>query len=135
MLHLARFPSRRNGLGHVENVALDRIVAGVTDFETLFREFAEAEPGYGLGDVQFLATLQRLATGSAPLLLRESGSASPREVRFTATEAGRRAAASEVDQVQLNGIDVWLGGVHLRPGGPLWRWDERREELVREEAP
>ena len=34
----------------------------------------------------------------------------------------------EADHVALNGIDRWVGGVHLR-GAPPWRWDEWREAL------
>jgi hypothetical protein len=29
-----------------------------------------------------------------------------------------------------NGIDRWLGGVHLMGGDALWRWDGKRRRLV-----
>jgi len=28
------------------------------------------------------------------------------------------------DHVRANGINRWLGGVHLCEGAPVWRWDE-----------
>ena len=33
--------------------------------------------------------------------------------------------------VALNGIDRWLGGVHLSDTN-LWRWDEQKKEIVRD---
>ncbi len=58
-LHLRRFPSVRNGLGHMEQMALDCIARGVTRFPELFREWSAAEPGYGLGDAQLWDVLIR----------------------------------------------------------------------------
>jgi hypothetical protein len=34
------------------------------------------------------------------------------------------------DNVRLNGIDRWIGGVHLAGPEPGWRYDERLEALV-----
>jgi len=38
--------------------------------------------------------------------------------------------AGRADQIALNGIDRWIGGVHLtgRDGG--WRWDDGTETVV-----
>jgi hypothetical protein len=33
-------------------------------------------------------------------------------------------------QVRLNGVDRWIGGVHLRGRYPQWRWDEGTETIV-----
>ena len=35
------------------------------------------------------------------------------------------------DQVALNGIDRWIGGVHLRGRRMPWRWDDGTETIVR----
>ena len=32
--------------------------------------------------------------------------------------------------VALNGIDRWLGGVHMKGDKVLWRWDRSSESLV-----
>jgi hypothetical protein len=138
-LHLERFPSRRNGLGRVENQALELISPGAITFKSLFPQFAKAEPVYGLGDSQFWNELERLARAGEPLLKisgPEDGelaikSSIYREASFELTEAGRAVLASESDFIELNGIDLWLGGVHLA-GGKLWRWDEREREFVRD---
>ena len=56
-------------------------------------------------------------------------------VRLALTDDGDRVVAGEADHVVLNGIDRWLGGVHLvsAPGDadPIWRWDETTSAIVR----
>jgi hypothetical protein len=34
------------------------------------------------------------------------------------------------DHDSLNGIDRWIGGVHLEGPSPEWRWDEGVEAIV-----
>ena len=46
------------------------------------------------------------------------------------TAQGRQVEAGEADWLALHPIDTWLGGIHLHPGGPLWRWDNARGRLV-----
>ena len=137
-LHIERFPSRRNGLGRVENKALELISRGAITFKTLFPQFAKAEPVYGLGDWQFWNEMERLARAREPLLkISEPGNGQPairsdsyREASFELTEAGRAVLAYESDFIQLNGIDLWLGGVQLIGGESQWRWDKRSGELA-----
>lgn len=128
-LHLARFPSPRDGLGRIERLALQLVEAGYADFGGLFEAFGEREPGYGLGDVQFRRVFERLKGANEPLLAREdSGDASG--ARYRLTPAGERVLGGEADHIALNGIDLWLGGVHLRDGASLWRWDPEASRLL-----
>lgn len=46
------------------------------------------------------------------------------------TAAGRHARRGEADQVALNGIDRWIGGVHLHGEVARWRWDEGTESII-----
>ena len=58
---------------------------------------------------------------------------SPKKLRqwdITITDAGKDVLAGKKDWIQLNGIDRWLGGVHLKGSEAQWRWDEEREVLV-----
>jgi hypothetical protein len=55
---------------------------------------------------------------------------SPGVGRVALTSTGRRVLAGELDHVALNRPDRWIGGVHLHPGGPDWRYDDRFEMLV-----
>jgi hypothetical protein len=36
----------------------------------------------------------------------------------------------EADHVALNGIDRWVGGVHLHGRAARWRWDEGTESIA-----
>src|SRR6266850_2416808 len=129
--HLRRFPSTKNGLGSIENKGLELIHGGSKTFMDLFPRFGDAEPVYGLGDAQFWLALQRLSRGRQPLLKVENGNSGGRELtpdivhnaRFELTEPGKAVLLGDTDLVNLNGIDLWLGGVHLSPN-KLWRWDE-----------
>lgn len=135
--HLERFPSVRNGLGRIENVTLELIAAGRGDFRVLFPEFCRCEPVYGFGDAQLYLELKRLAEGPEPLLTFESGE-KPRpmngaellETSFLPTPAGQEVLRGEADFVRLNGIDLWLGGVHLNGAQSSWRWDEVEGRLT-----
>ncbi len=47
------------------------------------------------------------------------------------TDAGKKVMKKEKDNILLNGIDCWLGGVHLSGKDAQWRWDEDNQKLVR----
>jgi hypothetical protein len=119
--HLARFPSRRNGLGLVEQTVLELIDAGHTNFSSLFPAFGRREPAYGLGDEQLWLALRRLRRAPTPLLTTDDdaifdGALAPdtlSRASFSLTDAGRAVLAGAADHIELNGIDLWLGGVHL----------------------
>jgi len=49
--------------------------------------------------------------------------------KFQITAAGGAVLADEADFITLNGIDEWLGGVHLHDPENLWRWDEAAQRL------
>ena len=129
--HLARFPSVGNGLGRAEQRLLGFIADGISKFGSLCPAFFKAEPAYGLGDLQIWDDLQRLAEAAQPLIQLESpaDAASRLHAAFSITETGRRVLAGQADFIQLNGVDLWLGGVQLRADN-LWRWDEQRQALV-----
>ncbi|HEX2524013.1 MAG TPA: hypothetical protein VHP35_18025 [Terriglobia bacterium] len=137
-LHLRRFPSVRNGLGHMEQMALDCIARGVTRFSEIFKEWSAAEPGYGLGDAQLWDVLVRMVECRRPLL-RLDGNRSHcfsdhrqylNHVAFTLTETGQAVVAGKRDLWEVEPAELWLGGVRLVPPNPRWRWDEDQVALV-----
>ena len=134
--HLRRFPSTKNGLGQIESKGLELIDGGAKAFRDLFPQFGKAEPIYGLGDAQLWLALERLSGGKHHLLRIRNrknggGELTPEigEAEFEITEPGEAVLRGEADLIDLNGIDLWLGGVHLSPDH-LWRWDERSESIV-----
>jgi hypothetical protein len=134
--HLQRFPSAQNGLGLIENKALELIAGGASQFVELFPGFGKGEPTYGLGDAQFWLSLQPLAEAAQPLLTISNGdSHMPTssldfiKASFALTEKGHSVLRGEEDFIALNSIDTWLGGVHLK-GKEVWRWNAQQERLV-----
>ena len=71
-----------------------------------------------------------LSLREAPLLAIGDRERPPagRTVRLTAM--GEKLLAGQEDHVRLNGIDRWIGGVHLTSDSAPWRYDERLETLV-----
>jgi hypothetical protein len=132
--HLARFPSTRNGLGRAENLLLELISGGHNNFSSLCVRFFQAAPSYGLGDTQIWSDLRRMADAPSPLIrLTENPDPARASSRLhtlcSLTENGERVMAGEEDFVEENGVDMWLGGVHLRQDN-LWRWDEQGQTLL-----
>lgn len=46
------------------------------------------------------------------------------------TAVGRRVHAGRADHVALNGIDRWIGGVHLNGHRVRWSWDHKERTIV-----
>ena len=103
----------------------------------MFVRFGQAEPVFGLGDAQFWMALRRMSDARKPLLRVRNGNGLDRELTpekmqqsaFEVTETGESVLKGEADFVDLNGLDQWLGGVHLLGRRDVWRWDEQSRRL------
>src|SRR5262249_32471168 len=42
-----------------------------------------------------------------------------------------RVLAGQDDHIAMNGVDRWVGGVHLQGHRVPWRWDELHQKIVR----
>lgn len=136
--HLERFPSVRNGLGKIENCILQLISGGIDEFKPLFATFGELERDYGLGDLQFWNCVRRLSRGRDPLLQIDGLDDGDQvfqhsfaKASFRLTKTGEAVMLGQLDSAAINGLDLWLGGVHLTEGKPLWIWDEEGRGLRR----
>jgi hypothetical protein len=69
------------------------------------------------------------------LRLDPPGRPAQRTTEVRLTDTGARVLAGEADRVALNGIDRWIGGVHLQGHDVPWRWDDAVEALVRSLVP
>jgi hypothetical protein len=135
--HLRRFPSTDNGLGRIGNVGLELIAKGYGNFKSLFPAFVRFEPEYGFGDAQLYRELRRMSDASTPLLklsgVDRRGSKDSAKMllsSFEITRYGKAVMAGEGDFILSNGIDQWLGGVHLHGDEAEWRWEEQAQELL-----
>jgi hypothetical protein len=68
-----------------------------------------------LGDSSFFAYARELASCANPLLSIHGDQAS-------ITHAGKEVREGHADHIELNGIDRWIGGVHLTRDH-VWRRD------------
>jgi hypothetical protein len=122
--HLQQFPARRNGLSRAEQQILDLAGSGLREFRDLFPAAQKLEESIWMGDSTFLQYLKGLAEVRQPLLRSQHN-------RFESTALGTLVMERKEDHVRMNGIDRWLGGVHLFEGAPVWRWDEASQTLRR----
>ena len=129
-LHASRFPSLRNGLGIIENRALELIGNGLSDFLTLFARLSEDVPKSGFGDGEVLNILWHLAHVKVPIItmIGANGAAQPQH-KFGITPAGEDVLHEKADFIDLNGADFWLGGAHLTRER-MWRWDAGKRAIV-----
>jgi hypothetical protein len=102
--HLEEFPSPPDGLGRTDRQILRAVASGHEGFEAIFRESQAMEAAPFMGDAAFRSHIDALTKAPHPLLTRDP---------IALTPAGKRVFAGEVDARALNGIDRWIGGVHV----------------------
>lgn len=124
------YPSTRDGLSLTERRLLAAAAAepGATA-AAAFTRMGEREPRPFLGDLFGFRILARLAGARVPLVEADPPGGVAAGTRLRVTEAGRRVLAADADHVALNGIDRWVGGVHLHGEAARWRWDEGTEAV------
>jgi hypothetical protein len=124
------YPWRRDGLSLTERRVLAAVAGGAPDAGTAFVRAAARETRPYLGDTWCFALIDRLAGGPAPLLDLTPAGPTDRHTALRLTGAGARVLAGEADLVALNGVDRWIGGVHLSGRDAAWRWDDGIEAVV-----
>jgi hypothetical protein len=114
---------------------LAAVADGAEDAGTAFVRAAAREARPYLGDTSCYRRIETLARGRHPLLsLDPPDRPVQRTTGLRLTDAGARVLAGQADQVALNGIDRWIGGVHLVGRHVPWRWDDGTEAIVASRA-
>jgi hypothetical protein len=125
------YPSTRDGLSLTERRILAATPPGGAATAAVFGRLGAREARPFLGDLWCFRMVARLAGARVPLLeLDPPGDRVTAATRLRPTDAGRRVLRGEADHVALNGIDRWVGGVHLRGQAARWRWDEGTESIA-----
>lgn len=129
--HTARYPSMQNGLTAIQQLTLELLVDDEVSILSLFQSVSEQASHYGLGDLQFWGILDGLWHCNKPLIQVLGGDKLPRygeawppqfeNFRVKITKMGNLILHSKQDQIILNGIDEWIGGVHLVGTKDVWR--------------
>ncbi len=127
------YPSTRDGLSLTQRRVLAAIADGTADAATAFMRAASREARPYLGDTWCFAMMHRMAHATTPLITTGMPPDLPidRATTLTLTDVGRRVLSGTADHVDLNGIDRWIGGVHLHGRRSQWHWDEGTETIIR----
>jgi hypothetical protein len=128
--HLEQFPSVDSGLSRTERQALSVLrEQGSVSGMRLYVAVQGQEEAVFMGDNQIYRLVADLSRARHPLVqISDPEQDSLGDV--TITEAGRKVLEGRADHIDLNGIDRWLGGVHLKGDKARWRWDRASERLV-----
>jgi len=122
------YPSTRDGLSLTERRILAAVADGASTAGAAFVRAAAREVRPFLGDTWCFDRMTRFVEAPTPLL----DAATPIEcdTRLRLTDAGREVLDGRADHVALNGVDRWIGGVHLAGRAVPWRWNEGTESIV-----
>ena len=125
--HFEDYPSSAAGLSRSEAQIVWALNDGLTSPEVIFAACARMEERIFMGDATFWTSVEGLANGRQPLLHLDVQRRRDRlpTGSIALTDAGRDVASARADHVALNGIDRWMGGVHLTPSR-FWRWNGAR---------
>jgi hypothetical protein len=125
------YPSTRDGLSLTERRILAALAGGARTAGAAFTRAAAREARPFLGDTWCFDRIAALAGAPTPLVEADAaGGPVDRHARLTLTAAGREVLRGEADHVALNGVDRWIGGVHLTGRAVGWRWDDGLESIV-----
>jgi hypothetical protein len=133
-LMLQEYPERQSGLSRLERKLLRTVESlGVTTPAATVDMTLRTEL---VGDVLLFDMLRAFIMAPHPLLaFAEPFKGKIKSYQFNGskievTDIGRSVLAGKADHITLNGIDRWIGGVHLLGHRVRWRWDERIREVV-----
>ena len=113
--HLKQLPSVRNGLNLSENLTLQILdEKGNMNAARLFGWYTNHyEPLAFMGDMGYWQLLEGLADADYPAITLNKEREKPNQWQVVLSETGRLLLADEADWIELNGVDRWVGGIHL----------------------
>jgi hypothetical protein len=145
--HLRELPSVKNGLSLTEHLVLQILSEGSTTLNRVFLMMTTGDPLSRsdrpegervreqlrwIGDLGMLHVVNEMLKADVPVLIRTPPVAGERwfRQRLAITDAGRAVLHGEQDWHSLKPPSRWVGGVHIQPGLPGWRWNEADQEAV-----
>ncbi len=138
--HLKQFPSTVNGLNLLQQQSLKAAASGINTLVELFKHVSAMEQERFLGDTSFWACLDEMAECACPALKVEGPGRLKRLMtdpltnldrwQVAITPFGQALLAGENNWIAQNGIDRWLGGVHLSGKALIWQYDETTDSMV-----
>lgn len=117
---MQEYPWTTDGLSRTERRLLHLAEHGPITMRAAFPRMHDDETAYYVTDLSLAALIDTLAQTAPPLLALDGG--------IHLADAGRDVLSGRKDRVAC-GVDRWLGGVHLRSGADIWRWNEQRQRI------
>lgn len=134
---IGRYPDAKSGLSHWDAAVLAGVSSGGTDAFTVIGGAIGANHHWldPVGDAYLFWRLRRLADSrlNEPLLTLTGDLNTARACRVRPTAFGVEVRDGRANNVEVNGIDDWIGGVHLRQGKGS-PWLRRGDELIHSNA-
>lgn len=130
---LQEYPWTRDGLSRTERRLLELAQGEGISLLKAFPRMHQGERMYYVSDLTLVDIADALARTTPPLVTIDRSNRPTRralDVHVALTETGRSTLADNTDRISLGGVDRWLGGVHLQPGQPAWRWDDERQAMT-----
>ena len=135
-LLLRYYPSLVSGLSQLDEILLKLCHSHGPNSVRITAEYIVSHSNKPdlIGDQIVKGLLLKLASSHLKFpLLKITGE--PKEFRqplnIELTDAGKAVLVGEANFVELNGIDEWIGGVHLKsPPGAVWYFDPARDKLT-----
>ena len=138
---LEEYPDTKTGLSRSERQICEALARGASRLSELFPVSHHSfEKWAWLGDWSFADYVHRLSACAKPLITDVSGETVPRRASQNDEKAfwqrsvmltpfGFDVLQGRADAVAANGIDKWIGGVHLTTDRQ-WRWDAELQRTI-----
>lgn len=133
LCQMENYPSVRNGLSFSEQALLEEVERRGTIVRAVAHVLGN-DDRFRTGDVDLFDSLLAFLTCEIPLIepieqrSKFASFAEFRKLSVRLSTVGRDVLLGRADNVVLNGLNRWIGGVHLEGKKSPWRWDS--EKLV-----
>ena len=131
---LERYPSVHNGLSVSEEALLREVEKRGTVVRAVGHVLGN-DDDFRTGDDELFASLLEFLTCKYPLIEPvENGHnftsfAEFRRLAVRRSAVGHDVISGRTDHVTMNGVNRWIGGVHLKGKVVPWRWDSEKHLL------
>jgi hypothetical protein len=130
---LCELPAARSGMSFTERLILQILAEeGSVTASRLVQAVLKREPLFFIGDAGVARVVREMERAVEPAVWRTIDTPGERSFRnkLTLTQAGHDVLSGTRDWQSLQPPSRWVGGVHVEPGLPGWRWDEAKREAV-----
>jgi uncharacterized protein DUF1835 len=126
--HLRELPSLENGLNLTEQLVLQLLdEMGTLKLGRILGMLTYGrEPLPFMGDWGTFKRIEAMLAASEAVLTRVAAPEGEKyfQQEVSITDLGREVLRGERDWLSLQSPPRWVGGVHIVPGTPGWRWDQ-----------